>query len=169
MIRNKWGAKAPLSYIKEDCISMVKDLFRKSIPQSKIIHGIEIKKLPLGAYLNAIDSIKNLPEILLSKSFPGLTPNQVLEKFKKMDEDMLIEVAGNLLVSVPEQALRFIAALIGVEYERLRDDPDIGLNGIKDIIKEFWRANDLKNFFNDVRRAISQSSLMKQMNIGSKN
>ena len=111
---------------------------------------------------------KNLPELLLHKSFPGLTPDQVLTKFKKMDQDMLIEVAGNLLVAVPEQALRFISALISVEYEQLRDDPDIGLNGIKDIIKEFWKINDMQSFFSDVRRAISQSSLMKQMNTGSK-
>ena len=27
---------------------MVKDLFRKSIPKTKVVHGIEIKKLPLG-------------------------------------------------------------------------------------------------------------------------
>ena len=148
---------------------MIKDLFRKSMPKSKNVHGIEIKKLPLGAYLDAIDSIKNLPEMLLSKSFPGLTPDQVLTKFKKMDQDMLIEIAGNLLVAVPEQALRFIASLIGVEYEQLRDDPEIGLNGIKDIMVEFWKINDMQSFFNDVRRVISQSSLMKQMSIGSKN
>lgn len=147
---------------------MIKDLFRKSLPKTKAVHGIEIKKLPLGAYLDAIDSIKNLPEMLLSKSFPGLTADEVLEKFKEMDQDMLIEVAGNLLVAVPEQAIRFIAALIGVEYERLREDPDIGLNGIKDIIVEFWKLNDMQSFFNDVRKAISQSSLMKQMSIGSK-
>lgn len=147
---------------------MIKDLFRTSIPKTKNIHGIEIKKLPMGAYLDAIESIKSLPEILFQKSFPGLTPDQVLSKFKKMDQDMLIEVVGNLLVSVPEQALRFMSALIGVEYERLRDDPDIGLNGIKDIIKEFWKINDMQSFFSDVRRAISQSSLMKQTNIGSK-
>lgn len=147
---------------------MIKDLFRTSIPKTKNICGIDIKKLPLGAYLNAIDSIKNLPELLLHKSFPGLTPDEVLTKFKKMDLDMLIEVAGNLLVAVPEQVLIFISALIGVEYERLRDDPDIGLNGIKDIIKEFWKINDMQSFFSDVRRAISQSSLMKQMSTGSK-
>ena len=147
---------------------MIKDLFRTSIPKSKNIHGIEIKKLPLGAYLDAIDSIKNLPELLLSKSFPGLTADEVLEKFKEMDQDMLIEVVGNLLVAVPEQFLRFLAALIGVEYEKLRDDPEIGLNGIKDIIVEFWKINDMQSFFNDVRKAISQSSLMKQMNTGSK-
>jgi len=147
---------------------MIKDLFRKSIPKSKIIHGIEIKKLPLGAYLDAIDSIKNLPEILLEKSFPGLTPDQVLNKFKSMDQDMLIQVASNLLVTIPEQALRFIAKLIGTEYEVLRNDSKIGLNGIKDIIKEFWKINDMQSFFKDVWKAL-QGSLMKQTNTGSKN
>lgn len=148
---------------------MVKDFFRKSVPQSKNVHGIEIKKLPMGAYLNAIESIKNIPEILFNNTFPGLNPNEVLAKFKVMDQDMLIEVAGNLLTAVPEQALRFIATLIGIEYERLRDDPEIGLNGFKDIIIEFWKINDMQSFFNDVRKAINQSSLMKQMSIGSKN
>lgn len=147
---------------------MIKDLFRKSMPKSKNVHGIEIKKLPLGAYLDAIDSIKNLPEILLQKSFPGLTPDEVLEKFKKMDQDMLIEVAGNLLVAVPEQALKFVASLISVEYEQLRNDPEIGLNGIKDIIAGFWEINDMQSFFSDVWRALQGTSLMKQMNTGSK-
>lgn len=147
---------------------MIKDLFRKSIPQSKNIHGIEIKKLPLGAYLDAIDSIKNLPEILLQKSFPGLSPDQVLEKFKKMDQDTLVQVAGNLLVTVPEQALMFIAKLINTEYEILRDSPEIGLNGIKDIIVEFWKINDMQSFFSDVWKALQGSSLMKQMNGGSR-
>ncbi len=148
---------------------MFKDMFRKSFPKSKVVHGIEVRKLPLGAYLDAIDSIKNIPEILLSKSFPGLTPDQVLAKMKKMDQDMLIEAAGNLLVAVPEQALRFISALIGVEYDRLRDDPEIGLNGIKEIIVEFWKINDMGSFFSDVWRALQGSSLMKQMSTGSKN
>ncbi len=147
---------------------MIKDLFRKSIPQSKNIHGIEIKKLPLGAYLDAIDSIKNLPEILLQKSFPGLSPDQVLEKFKKMDQDTLVQVAGNLLITVPEQALMFIAKLINTEYETLRDSPEIGLNGIKDIVIEFWKINDMQSFFSDVWKALQGSSLMKQMNDGSR-
>jgi hypothetical protein len=149
-------------------MKMIKDLFRKSIPKSKNIHGIEIKKLPLGAYLDAIDSIKNLPEILLEKSFPGLTPDQVLSKFKSMDQDMLIQVASNLLVTVPEQALRFMSKLIGTEYEILRNDPAIGLNGIKDIIREFWKINNMQSFFSDVWKAL-QGSLMKQMGNGSKN
>lgn len=165
-IRIKGGVTLP--FFSKRRHGMIKDLFRKSIPKSKNIHGIEVKKLPLGAYLDAIDSIKNLPEMLLQKSFPDLTPDQVLDKFKKMDQDMLIEVAGNLLVAVPEQAIRFIAALIGVEYERLREDPDIGLNGIKNIIVEFWKLNDMQSFFSDLWRAINKSSLMKQMNTGSK-
>jgi hypothetical protein len=139
------------------------------MPKSKNVHGIEIKKLPLGAYLDAIDSIKNLPEILLHNSFPGMTPDEVLIKFKTLDQDMLIEVAGNLLASVPEQALRFVAKLIGTEYETLRNDPEIGLNGIKDIIVEFWKINDMGSFFSDVWKTLRSSSLMKQMNAGSKN
>jgi hypothetical protein len=148
---------------------MIKDLFRKSIPKTQNVHGIEIKKLPLGAYLDAIDSIKNLPEILLRNSFPGLTPDEALGKFKTLDQDTLIEAAGNLLVTVPEQAMRFVATLIGVDYERLRDDPEIGLNGIKDIIIGFWQINDMQSFFSDVWRALQGSSLMKQMSTGSRN
>ena len=147
---------------------MIKDLFRKSIPQSKNVHGIEIKKLPLGAYLDAIDSIKNLPEILLQNSFPGLTPDEVLAKFKTMDQDALLEVAGNLLATVPEQTLRFVAKLIGIEYETLRNDPEIGLNGIKDIVIAFWKLNDMASFFADVKKAVMSSKLI-QTNIGSKN
>jgi hypothetical protein len=147
---------------------MIKDFFRKSLPKKSNVHGIEIKKLPLGAYLDAIDSMKNLPEILLKNSFPGLTPDDIMDKFKTLSSDTLLELAGNLLVTVPEQALRFIATLIGVEYKRLRDDPEIGLNGIKEILKEFWKVNDMQSFFGDLGRALQNSKLMKQMLNGSK-
>lgn len=147
---------------------MIKDFFRKSLPKSSTIHGIEIKKLPLGAYLDAIDSIKNLPELLLKESFPGLSTDQIMQKVKKMDENLLLEVVGNLMVQVPEQALRFIGALLSVEYETLRNDPSIGLNGIKDILKEFWKVNDMGSFFQDVLKVVSRLPIMKQMNTGSK-
>jgi len=148
---------------------MIKDFFRKSIPLTKTIHGIEIKKLPLGAYLDAIDSIKNLPDILIKNVFPGSTPDQVLKKLQSLNADMLLEMAAGLLVTVPEQSLRFISRLIGVEYERLRDDQAIGLNGLKDILKEFWEINDMSSFFKDVGQALKSSQLMKQMLNGSKN
>lgn len=148
---------------------MIKDLFRKSLPAKSNIHGIEIKKLPLGAYLDAIDSLKTLPDILLKNAFPGLGPDEVLERFKTINTDTLMELAGNLLVTVPEQALRFIAALIGVEYERLRSDPEIGLNGIMDILTEFWKVNDMQSFFDKAGRALLSSKILKQIQSGSKN
>ena len=147
----------------------VKDMFRISVPGTKTIHGVEVKKLPLGAYMAAIDSLKDLPAILLSKGFPGLDEDAVLARLAKLDKEMLLEVAGNLLVTVPEQALRFVAGLLSVPYETLRDDPNIGLNGIKDILMAFWEVNDLSNFTQDVARAIKRSSLMKQAQTGSKN
>jgi hypothetical protein len=147
---------------------MIKDFFRKSYPTKSNIYGIEINKLPLGAYLDAIDSLKNLPDILLKNSFPGLKPDEVLDKFKTLNTDTLMELAGNLLVTVPEQALKFVSALIGVPYETLRNDPNIGLNGIKDILKEFWKVNDMQSFFADIGQALASSKITKMLN-GSKN
>jgi hypothetical protein len=146
---------------------MLKDFFRKSLPKTSNVNGIEIKKLPLGAYLDAIDSIKNLPEVLLKGSFPGMTTDQVIEKFKKIDEKLLFELAGNLMVQVPEQALHFVAKLIGVPYETLRNDPNIGLNGLKNILKEFWRINDMSDFFQDVSKVVT-SLIAQWTNTGSR-
>jgi hypothetical protein len=145
------------------------DNFRKSLPKKSVIHGVEIKKLPLGAYLDAIDTLKNLPETLLKNSFPGKSPDEILKMFQNLNSDTLLELAGNLLATVPDQALHFISCLIGVEYERLRNDPEIGLNGIKDVLVEFWKLNNLSDFFTDAGKAVKSSSLLKQMANGFKN
>jgi len=147
----------------------LKDMFRISVPGTKTIRGVEVKKLPLGAYMAAIESLKDLPAILLEKGFPGLGEDEVLSKLAKMDKETLLELAGNLLVTVPEQALRFISGLISVPYETLRDDPNIGINGLKDILMAFWEVNDLGNFTKDVVQAIKRSSLLKQAQTGSRN
>lgn len=150
-------------------VKLMLNLFRKSLPKSSIVCGVEIKKLPLGAYLDAIDSIKNLPELLLNETFPGLTTQEIIDRFKKLDEKMFFVIISNLLVQVPEQSLRFIAKLIDCEYDRLRNDPEIGLNGIKTILMEFWKVNDMSSFFADVLEALAKlPALQKIMNIGSK-
>ncbi len=146
---------------------MIKDFLRRSIPKKSTIHGIEIKKLPLGAYLDAIESVKNIPEILLNQTFPGMSSEQIFAKLKKMDEKALSDILGNLVVQIPDQAIRFLSNLIGVPYETLRDDPEIGLNGIKDIIKEFWRVNDMSDFFQDVGKAV-KVLLEQKMKSGSR-
>lgn len=146
------------------------DFFRKSVPTKSIIHGIEIKKLPIGKYLDAVNSIKDLPEILLKNNFPGLNTEDILKKFKKIDEQMLFELLGSMLVTIPEQTLRFVATLIDVPYEKLRNE--ITPNELKDILKEFWKVNDMSSFFQDILEAVKNwnltNLLSKTRNTGSR-
>jgi hypothetical protein len=138
---------------------MVKDFFRKSIPAKSSIHGIEIKKLPIGKYLDAVSSIKDLPEILLKNNFPGMNSEEILKKFKKIDENMLFELVGSLMVVVPDQALRFVANLIDVPFDVVRNE--LTPNELKDVLKEFWKVNDMTDFFADILGAVKSWNLAK--------
>lgn len=40
-----------------------------SLPVDAVLHGIKVKKLPIGQYLKAQNTVKNLPEVLLRTCF----------------------------------------------------------------------------------------------------
>ena len=140
----------------------MKDLFRKSIPKTAMIHGVEVKKLPIGKYLDTINSMRDLPEILLKNIFPGMNTEEIFSKMKKLDEGTLFELLANMMSTVPDQALRFISTLLDIEYEKLRDE--ISPKELKDILKEFWKVNEMTDFFQDVSKAVMSSKVIQKMN-----
>jgi hypothetical protein len=132
-----------------------------SIPHDFGLHGIKIRKLPIGQYLKALDSIKNLPEILLKECFSGMDSCEIINKLKSLNEDSLIELAGTLIKTIPEQALKFIATLLGCSFEKLRDE--VTPKELLDILKEFWKVNDMSDFFTDIKRMVMKENPAKEL------
>ena len=57
------------------------------------------------------------------------------------------------MTAVPAEAVRLVSLLTGVPQDRLLDDPQIGLDGMAQMLEVFWRINGLGNFTQAARRA----------------
>lgn len=135
-----------------------------SLPNEGHLHGIKIKKLPLGAYIKAIGTVKNLPEILLRNCFPDMKPDEVIATMKTLDQDALYAMLGRLLTVVPEQFLRLIADLIDADYDHLLNN--LSPKELFEVLCAFWEVNDTTDFFNQIRAFLPK--VKSGMNPGSK-
>lgn len=124
-----------------------------SLKESETVRGYEIRRLPLGEYLRALDVLREAPRTLLAACFPGEDASQVLAHLARIDADGLGELMLRAMAVVPGEAVRLIARLTGVPEERLLGDPQIGLDGVAQMIEAFWRINGLGNFTQAARRA----------------
>lgn len=120
-----------------------------SLPIEKEMYGIKIRKLPNGKYIQAMKSIDNIAEILLKAAFPDMNPDEIMNKMKSLDENLLIELAGKMFSIFPEQILKFIATLIECDYEKLYNE--ISPAELLEILQEFWKINDMTNFMNKLK------------------
>ena len=132
---------------------MNRDSAALSLKESEMVRGYEIRRLPLGEYLRALDALRGAPRTLLAAFFPGEDAAQVLAHLAHIDADGLGELMLRAMAVVPGEAVRLIAQLTGVPEEKLLGDPQIGLDGVAQIMEAFWRINGLGNFTQAARRA----------------
>jgi hypothetical protein len=131
-----------------------KDRVGLSIPQERELYGIKIRKLYIGEYLKALNVIKNLPEILLKDIFPGADLDELFDKFKNMDENLLFEITGKMIVIIPEQMLKLIASLLDCEYEYIRDN--LTPNELLEVVMAVWEINDFSPFFTNFKKILEE-------------
>lgn len=134
-----------------------------SLPLEKKVYGVTVRRLPVGAYAKAISSLESLPDELLQACFPNLTPNQIVKKVGNIDIAILLEILTKAFAIMPEKAVMFIAELIDVPFETLWGKPEIGLNGLKEIVKGFWKLNDLSDFCEDLGRMVKKNKMMQSL------
>ncbi len=124
---------------------------RMSIPASKKVRGHEIKKMPLGAYLTAMEKLQDLPGDLLEICFPGMPPAGILAQVAQFDTGMLQGVMSNMLIAAPKHAIAVIAQLTGIPEDTLINDPAIGLDGLADIVDAWIEVNGITSFISAAR------------------
>jgi hypothetical protein len=117
---------------------------KKSVGKSKAVHGVTVRRLPIGAYLCAIESMGDLPEIFLSKLFPELSLEEAFLKLKHLRTDTLLHVIGRGAAVLPNEFLGFFSILLDVPVEVLRDKltPD----EFMEVLLEFLKINNISNF-----------------------
>lgn len=122
-----------------------------SLPQSRNVRGYEISRAPLGAFLQAIKQLQDFPELLMRSLFPDMNLQEILLALKTSDADFLGQAFVRILSIAPEQALRLIARLTGVPENKLKSDPDIGVDGLMDIVVAWYEVNQIENFMRAAR------------------
>jgi hypothetical protein len=130
-----------------------------SLPRSAIVRGCEIRKMPLGKYLQAIRLLETFPRETAEKLVPGGELSGVLETLKTLDRSKLIDLALKALTVVPEQAVALISALTDIPKEKLLSDEAIGADGLLEIVDAWLTVNGAENFMRAagrVRQTISR-------------
>lgn len=121
-------------------------------PKPQIMHGIEIKKQPVGRYFEVLDQTGALVMDLLDTAFPGMAPREILDLMTKVDtaglRSILIRVAGE----VPRKLVSLLRSILGAEgnpnWEQLTPAE------MTAVCKAFWELNDLSGFFGNARSAV---------------
>jgi len=125
------------------------DKVKLSVPRNKKVCGYEIKKMPIGRYLEAIDEISEFPNELIGACFPDMEFKEIVERLTAFDEKLLRTCIGNIFTAAPRHTVRFIAKLVDIESEVLLNDENIGLDGLVAIINAFIEVNELGKFMAD--------------------
>ena len=122
------------------------DKTRLSIPKIRKVCGYEIRKMPIGRYLEATDEISAFPDELIAACFPGMEFRQIIERLAAFDDTLLRTCLTNAFAIAPAHIVTFVAKLTDIEPDRLLNDENIGLDGFVDIIDAFIEVNQLGKF-----------------------
>lgn len=135
---------------------MEKTSVQLSLEKSRTVRGYEIRRLPLGKYLQAIEAMKETPAQLMEACYPGKTATQVLAEMKTISTDGVAALFTRLMMAMPETAVHLLSVLTGIDEETLKADEEIGLDGAAEMIEAFLELNRIENFIRAVRELASQ-------------
>lgn len=122
-----------------------------SLPKKKLIHGVEVKKMPCGKYFQALQTLKDLPQ----EFFKELMKDEKEFKLSEMMSiDGLTELAMRLLVIIPDFATSLFSILLDTEEDKIKNE--LTPKELVDILTEFWKINELESFFAQMKPIMSK-------------
>ncbi len=125
-----------------------------SLPKTKHVRGYAIRKLPLGAYAEALEAINTMPADLIRSCFPE-AEGDPFQGLSSLTGDALISILTRALAAVPSHAFALLSNLLEIDVETLKTDRAIGLDGIAEMLSAWVEVNDVENFLKAVH-ALSQ-------------
>lgn len=117
-----------------------------SLPKSRMVRGYEIRKMPIGAFLEACSLLEELPGTALRLLFPEKKEGDILTELAGLDKDKLQELFLRALAVLPGEMVRLFAKLSGVEEQALLEDARIGLDGLGEMAEAWLEVNGIENF-----------------------
>ena len=117
-----------------------------SLPKSRTVWGYEIRKMPIGAFLEACSLLEELPGTALRLLFPEKKEGDILAELAGLTKDRLQELFLRALAVLPGEMVRLFARLSGVEEQALLEDSRIGLDGLGEMAEAWLEVNGIENF-----------------------
>ena len=99
-----------------------------SLPKSRTVRGYEIRKMPIGAFLEACGLLEELPGTALRLLFPEKKEGDILAELAGLDKDKLQELFLRALAVLPGEMVRLFG--LGEMAEAWLE-----VNGIENFIK----------------------------------
>jgi len=121
--------------------------FDLSMPQSRTVRGYEIKRMPLGAFLQAVKMVEDFPPQMLEKVFPQMSLPEILLTMKSGDAGIRRQAFLRALMTVPGHAVTLITQLTMIPEDELKGDANIGLDGLAEIADAWYEVNRIESFF----------------------
>lgn len=138
-----------------------KDASNISVPTEKELHGIKIRKLPNGAYIKALNTVQDLPKVLIEACFPGIDADTIFEDIQTLNKDDLLIMAGKCIQVIPEQFLKIVSNLLDIPFEKLMDE--LTPKETLDILEAYWEMNDLSAFFNRLKGVLMKNKTVQSI------
>ena len=139
-----------------------------SIGKTVMVRGYEIKRLPLGKYLELTEMLRTLPETLMKACFPGMTAVEILAMLKNVDAAMLSDMVVRCTLAAPREAMRILAFCTGIDEQTLLEDEEIGLDGAAEMVEACWELNKIGNFTQAAARLVAKAKESTTRTDGSK-
>lgn len=128
---------------------LMNNIFKKSLPNEKVVHGYTIRRYPCGKYIKALNIIAELPTTLAKEIFPDKNIENIINDFTKIDEKMFGEMLGKAIAVIPEKAFAIISEITDIPYEDFMEK--LSPNEVMDIMQAVWEVNDFSSFFHQVK------------------
>lgn len=137
---------------------MAKSNENLSLAKEVVLHGVTIRKMPNGKYLQALAMIKELPETFVKEVLDGKTDIQLSSL---MNVENLVDLVGKLLCVLPEFTLNFLSVLLDVDINKLQNE----LTPLEtiEIVEKFIEINNLASFFTKMKSIYKKAQSLLQI------
>ena len=123
----------------------------KSLPKSKTIHGVEIRKMPCGKYFEALQTLKDLPEYFIKELSKDGQDFKLSEMFAV---ENIMNLVMQLLIILPNFTIEFLSKIMEIDKDILENE--LTPKELLDIVQEFWKINELESFFDQMKPIINK-------------
>ncbi|RKL63016.1 hypothetical protein DXT63_08450 [Thermoanaerobacteraceae bacterium SP2] len=133
----------------------------KSLPQSKKIHGIEIKKMPLGKYLKVLQLLQDFPQEIFKALYPGKTAEEALSEMGDITFDKVLDLLPKLIALLPDKVLDIISEILDVDRKHLEEK--MTPLELIEVMQEFARINKLDELQKKIYPMLEKIPIVNQM------